>query len=1106
MKKTILLALLALIACSLPSGAKNFASFRNDYRVTCMAHDGQNLYVGTRYGLIAIDKATGMQTFYNSSNSALPNDYVGTLLFHDSALWIGLDTGCVSKMTTEGIINYQYPFRFSSEDFYFPVSCIAFGLSGDLYVSQFGYLIRIVDGSRVETVPVGSTNLETAGIEEVKVDANGVLWIADYEGGYLNYSLSRYTPEEGLVYPMADFDESLFPLGKNMMDSRAMDIDADGHVWIGCRGGYLAEYDGETFRFYELIVGVSQSFGDLAFDANGTLWCIAYDGRLISRSGEEITVRQLELVEGEHCDILHIDGDTVYVGTNKRLIAWHDGQQTNIELTTSDYPYHPFLKEGKVWNCKVKSYAGVGEWETSLFALRICGDSIVGGQTYKKMYRDDSGGSTTLWRELWREEGRKVYAWSNGKEELRYDFSLTPGGVAAICGEVTTALCYVDTVETLVGSFRRYHVSNAGAPANADRVWVEGIGHPGGPYRVWGMEVNDGTEYTLLSVYEDGECIFTQDDFNAPTEYNIDAHYVFGIVRDEEGQPVAGATVTLYAAYWSYGAAENAPVVKGTTDADGRYRIRIEDRGITYFPEVTALGHVILDYFDLFIVTDNLVKDYTLYGSVTYRAGVRSTLTLPFDPDPTVGRYYTLAGLDGKKVVFKRVLEPQANQPYVLFADRDYHVSLEGYDLTAVRPGSVGFPKVCFFGTYYTTGYAPDDAVSGSMTSMGLDESRTTGIGYAAHAMLEIDWELAEDCELVFDDTPANQVDSIAYRPFVEEDKVWKVGAVSGNPVPVVDYYYFDGDTIIGGKTFKQMMCQRYVSPDYPYYDDLSQQPSLTKVGAWREEDKKVYFYDEGKQTVVLKYDFSIGDNESLQLIDDYPPFIIGPKQTGGLEGFKGVYRDVMVSQAARSTTWLEGVGGIDGPTRNAYPEAADHVPELLMSCAVGDEVIYLNDNYEDGATPAGARKGRFDFTHTVKTKPKAPRRSEEQQSLYGEYNDLRLVISLDPLCDDYLVSITGETGQVVYQKAVDAGSIVGLSIDISAYAKGRYTVTVENSSECFTGQFEMQVSGVSDAVRLNDKEQMINDNIVYNLQGQRLRYLQKGWNIVNGRKIYIKN
>ena len=338
----------------------------------------------------------------------------------------------------------------------------------------------------------------------------------------------------------------------------------------------------------------------------------------------------------------------------------------------------------------------------------------------------------------------------------------------------------------------------------------------------------------------------------------------------------------------------------------------------------------------------------------------------------------------------------------------------------------------------------------------------------------------------------------IAYRPFIEDGKVWKVGTiptVSGNPVQVVDYYYFAGDTIVGGKTCKQMMCQKYVSSG-----SSDAAPSLTKVGAWYEEDKKVYFYDERKQSVMLKYDFTIWNNGSVQLIDDYPPFIIGPKQTGGLEGFKGVYRDVMINQDVRITTWLEGVGGIDGPTRNAYLEAADRMPEFLMSCTVGDEVIYLNDAYEDGATPEGARKDRIDFTHTIKIRPKTRMMEEaEAKSLYGEYNNQQLGIHLNALDDAYQVSITDEAGKVVYEKTVNAGSIVGLNIDISAYAKGRYTVTVENSNESFTGQFETLATGIEDNVRI----EKFKNGSIYNLQGQRINSLRKGLNIVNGRKVY---
>ena len=339
------------------------------------------------------------------------------------------------------------------------------------------------------------------------------------------------------------------------------------------------------------------------------------------------------------------------------------------------------------------------------------------------------------------------------------------------------------------------------------------------------------------------------------------------------------------------------------------------------------------------------------------------------------------------------------------------------------------------------------------------------------------------------------------YRPFVEEGKVWKVGAVSGNPVQVVDYYYFDGDTIINGKTCKQMMCQRYINPDYLNDDHLSQEPSLSKVGAWYEEDKKVYFYNlqMEKDYWLIKYDFSL-DAYNFQYLDTYP-VLIGLRQAGGIKGFKGVYRDVMIDLDTKSTIWLEGVGGIDGPLRNVYPET-DSNPQFLMSCTVGDEVIYLNDEVEDGASPegTGARKKRFDFTHTIKIQPKARKRSEEL-SLYGEYNDLQLGINLDPLDDAYQVRITDESGKAVYEKSVNAGSIVGLNIDISAYAEGRYTVTVENSQESFTGQFETQATGI-EAIRNNKDEKGI---YIYNLQGQRLSSLQKGLNIVNGRKIYVK-
>jgi hypothetical protein len=343
-----------------------------------------------------------------------------------------------------------------------------------------------------------------------------------------------------------------------------------------------------------------------------------------------------------------------------------------------------------------------------------------------------------------------------------------------------------------------------------------------------------------------------------------------------------------------------------------------------------------------------------------------------------------------------------------------------------------------------------------------------------------------------------NKTPQMAYRPMIEDGKVWKVGTISGNPVQVVDYYYFDGDTIISGKTCKQMMCQRYVSPNYSN-EYWTPRPSLTKVGAWYEEEQKVYEYDTTDKQFKLMYDFSANAYDTLQINDQF--YIIGARQTGGLKGFKGVYRDV-ANHMAWKTTWLEGVGGLFGPSIDIYPGQLNPA-WALMSCTVGDEVIYLNDEYQDGATPekSNAPKQRLDFTHIIKTKPQAPMMRTAEQPLYGEYNDQQLGINLDPLAEAYLIRISNEAGKVVYEKAINAGNIVGLNIDISAYPKGHYTVTIENSRESFTGEFDTIITGI---VEVKSKNFEVRDGI-YNLQGQRISSLQKGLNIVNGRKVYVK-
>ncbi|MBR4728681.1 MAG: leucine-rich repeat domain-containing protein, partial [Prevotella sp.] len=284
------------------------------------------------------------------------------------------------------------------------------------------------------------------------------------------------------------------------------------------------------------------------------------------------------------------------------------------------------------------------------------------------------------------------------------------------------------------------------------------------------------------------------------------------------------------------------------------------------------------------------------------------------------------------------------------------------------------------------------------------------------------------------------------YHPFVEDSKVWVVKTIS-NRLPTeeqIEYYYFDGDTIVNGQYAKRMLGDRisygeYISGEY--------------IGAWYEQDKKVYFAFKGKEQFELLYDFTLSTGDYIQSTNVEEGPLQVTKTSGGIPGFNGTYYDLKSKNNDRVERWFEGVGSEHYPwlRRNI-----DEGPIILLKCGVGDEILYYNSEEDDPYT-LGARRHRFDFTHTIKTKPQSRTRNGAEETMYGEYNDQQLCINLDPIDDTYLVSITSESGKTVYEKEINAGNIVALNIDISTYAEGRYTVTVENSRESFTGEFGAQ-------------------------------------------------
>ena len=362
-------------------------------------------------------------------------------------------------------------------------------------------------------------------------------------------------------------------------------------------------------------------------------------------------------------------------------------------------------------------------------------------------------------------------------------------------------------------------------------------------------------------------------------------------------------------------------------------------------------------------------------------------------------------------------------------------------------------------------------------------------------------FESGEFASSVPDLTSLDHFEGVAYRPFVEDGKVWVIrrSGISpyGDPVePWIDYCYFDGDTIIGGQTCRQM---KGISNGYP---------SPLYIGAWYEQDKKVYFagnnikredmmvyFAGNRPQFELIYDFTLSSDDSFSSWG-YP--VVVKKSSGAIPGFKGTYYDLWRNNKLKGR-WLEGVGCSSWPY-NSHPWDLLGGRASLLACSVGDEIIYYNSEEGDSYV-MGARKQRIDFTHIIKTKPKSRTSRVAMQPLSGEYSEQQLGINLNSLDDAYVVRITDETGRAVYEKTVNAANIVGLNIDISAYAEGRYTVTVENDDESFTGDIDTRTTSIWE---VRSKRSELSGGI-YNLQGQRISTPKKGLNIVNRRKVYVK-
>ena len=308
------------------------------------------------------------------------------------------------------------------------------------------------------------------------------------------------------------------------------------------------------------------------------------------------------------------------------------------------------------------------------------------------------------------------------------------------------------------------------------------------------------------------------------------------------------------------------------------------------------------------------------------------------------------------------------------------------------------------------------------------------------------------------------------YRPFIEEGKVWKVGKFNlAWDLWAIESHYFEGDTIVGGYPCKKMI-EAY---DVLFTGDHTE----SYQGAIYEDGRRVYCAWPNNDNFFLLYDFASTEGSDISFCDyewrdPYDGQIQSKifRQDDKFHGWTTSFAEVFMYEEEYpipvNFEWMEGVG-YQGFYNFVKTDKAGYYRELL-SCTVGDEVLYYDAELAakmPPSDPSEVKKQWLDFTHTVKTRPKAPGltpgpspagEGSEGSELTGEYSLKELFVNFKPLSGPYVITICDDSGTEVYRKEVQTSNVIGLNTDISGYEKGEYTITVENNEEAYTANFSI--------------------------------------------------
>ncbi len=186
-----------------------------------------------------------------------------------------------------------------------------------------------------------------------------------------------------------------------------------------------------------------------------------------------------------------------------------------------DENYRPFVVEGKEWVCQetnpkdgpvgARGFSRTPQGKY-LATYLIKGDTIIDGESCKKLWRKEEGGKFYVYCYLL-ERDRIVFNVHGENHSLIYDFGMTVGSTIT-SDDRSVTLEYVDTLIREGELYRRLHLTIDKDNNPKHQIWIEGVGSPCGPDKPLHRDLR---MWEMNTCSLNGEVIFTSEDFTLPT-------------------------------------------------------------------------------------------------------------------------------------------------------------------------------------------------------------------------------------------------------------------------------------------------------------------------------------------------------------------------------------------------------------------------------------------------------------------------------------------------------------------------------------------------------------------------------------------------------------